>query len=433
MSSITSQQATIDLELFPRRKGWRLENVTGDSILERLKENLRFKLSWMLLLLLRDILHFLPLQMFKSPEMMETKAYKTYLGYATGVTPPKKARKFKKLASPKLTTVPASPKEPIKKSKRVKRPAKKSTNAPTTCVVIRDTPGVSVSKKKAPAKADRGKKLTSFNQVAQVRDLILNQRFSESDNQSWGYSEDENESDYNDDEGNENDDNSGNDAQDSKRAHSDEEENPNLNLNDVNVRSKVAVNEELRKGDVEMPDATRESGSQENAINESLENVILAKSSFQPKSTYEAAASLTEFELKKILLDKIQKRNQGNDDEEVASKRDWFIKPKQPQEPIDPDWNVGKTPQQGPTQSWLMTHAATADKPLKSFNELMSTPIDFSAYIMNNLNITILTQETLLGLAFKLLKGRRTNFAKLVLGYYFHHIKIIGEPRKNMR
>ncbi|GJY46835.1 retrovirus-related pol polyprotein from transposon TNT 1-94 [Tanacetum coccineum] len=84
-----------------------------------------------------------------TPEMRETKAYKTYLGYATGVTPPKKARKFKKPASPKLMTVSASPKEPKKKSKRVKRLAKKSTNVPTTGVFIRDTPGVSVSKKKA--------------------------------------------------------------------------------------------------------------------------------------------------------------------------------------------------------------------------------------------------------------------------------------------
>ncbi|GJT17654.1 hypothetical protein Tco_0876360 [Tanacetum coccineum] len=45
----------------------------------------------------------------------------------------------------------------------------------------------------------------------------------------------------------------------------------------------------------------------QNSITESLENIVLAKSSSQPKSTYEAAASLTEFELKKILLDKIQK------------------------------------------------------------------------------------------------------------------------------
>ncbi|GKD72863.1 hypothetical protein Tco_1331145, partial [Tanacetum coccineum] len=45
----------------------------------------------------------------------------------------------------------------------------------------------------------------------------------------------------------------------------------------------------------------------QNLITESLKNIVLDKSSSQPKSTYEAATSLTEFELKKILLDKIQK------------------------------------------------------------------------------------------------------------------------------
>ncbi|GJR06953.1 hypothetical protein Tco_0529937 [Tanacetum coccineum] len=45
----------------------------------------------------------------------------------------------------------------------------------------------------------------------------------------------------------------------------------------------------------------------QSTINESLENVVLAKSSSQPQSLYEAAASLTEFELKKILLDKLKK------------------------------------------------------------------------------------------------------------------------------
>ncbi|GJR15217.1 hypothetical protein Tco_0797869 [Tanacetum coccineum] len=42
-------------------------------------------------------------------------------------------------------------------------------------------------------------------------------------------------------------------------------------------------------------------------VTESLEDVVLAKSSSQPQSTYEAAASLTEFELKKILIDKMEK------------------------------------------------------------------------------------------------------------------------------
>nr|GFC84908.1 hypothetical protein [Tanacetum cinerariifolium] len=35
-----------------------------------------------------------------SPEMKETTAYKSYLGFATRATPPKNARKFKKPASP---------------------------------------------------------------------------------------------------------------------------------------------------------------------------------------------------------------------------------------------------------------------------------------------------------------------------------------------
>ncbi|GKE46430.1 hypothetical protein Tco_1477688, partial [Tanacetum coccineum] len=61
-----------------------------------------------------------------SLEMKETKAYKTFLGFATGATPPKKARKFKKPASPQLTTVPA----------------------PARGVVIRETPEMSLSKKK---------------------------------------------------------------------------------------------------------------------------------------------------------------------------------------------------------------------------------------------------------------------------------------------
>ncbi|GKB84925.1 hypothetical protein Tco_0957197 [Tanacetum coccineum] len=45
--------------------------------------------------------------------------------------------------------------------------------------------------------------------------------------------------------------------------------------------------------------------SSQNVI-ESLEAVVLSKSSSQPKSTYEAAASLSEYELTKILLDKME-------------------------------------------------------------------------------------------------------------------------------
>ncbi|GJX11594.1 hypothetical protein Tco_0201453 [Tanacetum coccineum] len=138
----------------------------------------------------------------------------------------------------------------------------------------------------------------------------------------------------------------------------------------------------------------------------------------QPKSSGKYVQSEEpEFEVADSDMPQDQEGNLGNDDDEpmkeTVSKRDWFTKPTQPQEPTDPDWNVGKTPQQGQTQSWLMTLASSADKPSKTFDELMSTPIDFSAYIMNGLKITNLTQETLLGPAFRLLKGTRSNYAEL--------------------
>ncbi|GJW23254.1 hypothetical protein Tco_0033876 [Tanacetum coccineum] len=62
-----------------------------------------------------------------------------------------------------------------------------------------------------------------------------------------------------------------------------------------------------------------------------------------------------------------------------------------------------------------MTLAASTstDKSLKDFDELMSTPIDFSGYILNGLKIKNLTQEILLGPAFRLLKSTRSNYAEL--------------------
>ncbi|GJR85906.1 hypothetical protein Tco_0209917 [Tanacetum coccineum] len=55
-----------------------------------------------------------------------------------------------------------------------------------------------------------------------------------------------------------------------------------------------------------------------------------------------------EFEVAYSDMPQNQEGNLGNDDEEpmkeVASKRDWFTKLKQPQEPTDPDWNASKTP-----------------------------------------------------------------------------------------
>ncbi|GKB26943.1 hypothetical protein Tco_0866344 [Tanacetum coccineum] len=241
----------------------------------------------------------------------------------------------------------------------------------------------------------------------------------------------------------------------------------------------------------------------EKLIKESHDEVTLAKASSQPQSTYEAASKLTEFELKKILLDKMEKsesylaalehrdcydglkksyaldidffysydvfslkRGQKDKDKYEDSsagsgrglkkrklskdteptteqkKKDStsgsskgtksqpkssgksvqseepvfeFKKPTPPQEPTDLDWNIGKTTKEAPTQNWLMTLAASTstDKSLKDFDELISTPIDLSGYILNGLKIENLTQEILLGPAFRLLKGTRSNYVKL--------------------
>ncbi|GJZ71072.1 hypothetical protein Tco_0634923 [Tanacetum coccineum] len=117
-------------------------------------------------------------------EMKESKAYKTYLGYATGAVPPKIAKKFKKASpSTKDSVLVQANQEPIQKGKRVKRPAKKSTTTPTEGIVIREAPVETKSKRKEKEKVDvaHGKgiellydvALTEEAQMKEVRKKIL--------------------------------------------------------------------------------------------------------------------------------------------------------------------------------------------------------------------------------------------------------------------
>ncbi|GJV02888.1 hypothetical protein Tco_1336457 [Tanacetum coccineum] len=72
-----------------------------------------------------------------SPGMKESKAYKTYLGYATGEVPPKVATKFKKASpSKKESELVPGDEESIKKGKRLKTPAKKSASKPATGIEL---------------------------------------------------------------------------------------------------------------------------------------------------------------------------------------------------------------------------------------------------------------------------------------------------------
>ncbi|GJX88428.1 hypothetical protein Tco_0340442 [Tanacetum coccineum] len=69
--------------------------------------------------------------------------------------PPKSHDSSSSLLIIKLSIVLVSPEEPTRKSKRVKRPTKKSTNTSTSGVVIRDTHVMSLSKKKKKMTVER--------------------------------------------------------------------------------------------------------------------------------------------------------------------------------------------------------------------------------------------------------------------------------------
>ncbi|GJU95974.1 hypothetical protein Tco_1320730 [Tanacetum coccineum] len=147
----------------------------------------------------------------------------------------------------------------------------------------------------------------------------------------------------------ENDDDSGNHAQDSERTDSDEEENPNLNLNvdeeeetqkeeyvhttdysvptgeeiddeniefddeeyddlykDVNVRSKVAEHKEVGKGDVEMTDVARESGSQENSYEQVVEDAhVTLTTSQKTEGSKKSSFVSSDFASKFPILDNV--------------------------------------------------------------------------------------------------------------------------------
>ncbi|GJT37756.1 hypothetical protein Tco_0937621 [Tanacetum coccineum] len=74
--------------------------------------------------------------------------------------------------------------------------------------------------------------------------------------------------------------------------------------------------------------------------------------------------------------------------------------------PPTPDCDCNKTlpAAHGPVQPWLSTLAQKEDT-RESFNELMDTPLDFSAFVMNRLKVDTLTLELLVRQTFELMKG----------------------------
>nr|GEW01942.1 hypothetical protein [Tanacetum cinerariifolium] len=166
-------------------------------------------------------------------------------------------------------------------------------------------------------------------------------------------------------------------------------------------------------------------------VNNYLTSKLKEEHKSSGKSTQEEEP---EFEAANIEMHQDQGNESGHIDDQPDNKatpmHDWFQKPnKSPT--LDRAWNKSKfvdfrPPQNGsaPSPSFLRFgyevsfEALDKEKqPPRTFNELIGTPIDFSAYVMNCIQIENLTQEILVGPAFNLLNGTCKSFAKLE--FYF--------------
>ncbi|GJY08128.1 hypothetical protein Tco_0375182 [Tanacetum coccineum] len=154
----------------------------------------------------------------------------------------------------------------------------------------------------------------------------------------------------------------------------------------------------------------------------------------QPKSTGKFAQSKEiVFEAGDTQLPQKLGEDMGKTDEPPivnADPKDWFKKPKRPPTP-DPEWNTSKIVDDGPTQNWL-SDLAKAEKPSKMLNELMSTPINFTAFAMNHLQISDLTKTYLVGPVYNLLKGTLIN-VKVNKWYGYGHLEEIEVRRSDQK
>ncbi|GJZ85280.1 hypothetical protein Tco_0650619 [Tanacetum coccineum] len=163
----------------------------------------------------------------------------------------------------------------------------------------------------------------------------------------------------------------------------------------------------------------------EKNVIESLEAAVLAMSSSQPKSTYEAAASLSEFELTKILLEKTEeskshlradykkklydalfedsrskeKKSSSTSKDASQSQHKHSSKSAHVEEPShtvddsgvqqDQEFDTGNIDEQPADKEVTKAECqvAYAEEPRTAFDELMDTSFDFSAFVLNRLNI----------------------------------------------
>nr|GEV26120.1 hypothetical protein [Tanacetum cinerariifolium] len=104
--------------------------------------------------------------------------------------------------------------------------------------------------------------------------------------------------------------------------------------------------------------------------------------------------------------------------EEASQHPNWFQKLAKPPTP-DHDWNKTLPAAHGPIQPCI-NNLAWKDDSRDSFNDLMDTPLDISAFVMNRLKVDTLTPELLAGITFQLMKGSCKSLVELE--YFFEEV-----------
>nr|GEW20329.1 hypothetical protein [Tanacetum cinerariifolium] len=197
----------------------------------------------------------------------------------------------------------------------------------------------------------------------------------------------------------------------------------------------------------------------EKNVNEQLEAKVLTQSSNSSKTSYVVTTDLSEMELKNILIEKMEgNKSIYRSDEQrnlykalvkayesdkiildtyedivmLKSRRDDDVdKDEEPFAGLDrgskrrregKEPESTRTPKEKATrtagkstqgiQLWISELAKQAEF-CSSFNELMDTPVDFSAFLMNRLKVDTLTLELLAGLTYELMKGSCKSLVEL--------------------
>ncbi|GJW82158.1 hypothetical protein Tco_0146133 [Tanacetum coccineum] len=212
------------------------------------------------------------------------------------------------------------------------------------------------------------------------------------------------------------------------------------------------------------------------SVNEQLEAEVLIRSSNEAKTSYAVAANLSELELKKILIDKMENNKsidwsvqqktlykalvdayETNKDilatygdakareepestsapkdktsKSTGSSKEWSKSKTRStgksaqaeeqvhtvedlEEPTHQEFNTGFTEDQPVDETTQLPDCTLAqnEDPRESFNELMDTPLDFSAFVLNRLKVDTLTLELLVGPTFELMKGSCKSLVEL--------------------